>query len=682
MFRRIILLLVVFISQYSFACGPTYPASFLGGDRSNIYINAVVRCELLGSKFYQEVSNHQFKESTLSTVEADLLDFEDFLKGKNLSVAESQKLILKYKQFAKDCRNGLKVSWDQNIPGIDEFILYLKGAYELKLNGESYPKSWTKLLALPKDQKQYRAIWVYYTTGNYTRSDSDRIYCYNKVRSLNIAGYHDRLGLAYISYWSAFKYTIDAFLKTESCIKAIYFYGLENTDYQYTRWQRDIINEYSLFISKLPKKELDVIAVSAIGREVLLTVVAGNEYNAIDYNYIFSLLDDGKPIKSAGLAAWTAYSMGKYELSARFVKMAVDDDILGLWIKSRLAIRNGKPKMAVLLLKKWLLVYKKLSKNLPSNPELAELSFSLGQENKVGLSFIVHGELGLVSITNHDFLKAMHLFVKGGSGIDACLVAEQCLEIDALRQYVDQYPNAHSMLSNILSNRYFRQGEYELAYRYSTLPQKKLILKFKGLLEDGSNLELSGNQRGLAYYNAAKIVRYEGMDFAGTLFAPDFAITQGHFSSIGIPDDWHKKFGFTGNLDMWKYSDKRFHYRYQASDLMYKAVELSDSRALKAMAAYCGGMFVQSRDPKFANKYYKALVKSKCGVLSDAADARRWFPITISEYVKGGPVSVPVSLEKEFKNRKSVTVDSLEILVRDLNFSCHYFEYYQKKKKL
>jgi len=676
MFRKVILILVVLISQSSMACSPCFPPSFLDGDQPSGACDVIHRYELLGRSFFPEVAEQKYESVNISTVTADVLDFKDFLTQKKLSLVEQERVLKKYRQFAEDCRNMKPVSWNFELDGIEEFILYLTGVRELKLDGESYPKSWLKLLALPIEKRQYRTIWVYYMTANFTKSDEDRVSCYQKVRELNTAGFRDRLGLAFASYKSALKYVDDVILKTEACVKAVYFYGLQDN----SSAQEEIELLYSKFVSKLSSAELTTLAANALGREVLLTIASKQIRRYQKYKVsVLAILESIKdmPIKSAGLAAWVAYADGHYKLSERFLAMASEHDLLALWVGARLATRDGKKQEATRLLKKWLAVFKASKASEPAEADLNGFSVGVGQWTDVDLPFVVYGELGLISISNRDFLQAMHIFMEGGAKHDACMVAEQCLSVEALRKYVDQYQQP--ALRDVLSKRLFRLGRYQLAYKYSEDSDKKEILRFESLLKMAGSQECGRNEKALAYYNAGKILRRRGMEFSGTLFAPDYAVVDGNIAYAMIGEDWQKKFGLDLKTSDWLYSDKRFHYRYKAADLMWKAVELADSAALKAMAAYCGGRFIAPRDKQMADKYYKALVDSRCGQLSDAANATHWFPITIVQSYGKTIVEIPEALEVEFKSLKPSTIAELEKLVNSLKFKLSYFEYYQKK---
>ena len=76
--------------------------------------------------------------------------------------------------------------------------------------------------------------------------------------------------------------------------------------------------------------------------------------------------------------------------------------------------------------------------------------------------------------------------------------------------------------------------------------------------------------------------------------------------------------------------DKRFHYRYTASDLMWECAQLlPDNDPLLASALYLGGDWHRNRDSEYADKFYQALVR-RCAKLpiGQQADQKRWFPTT------------------------------------------------------
>jgi hypothetical protein len=73
---------------------------------------------------------------------------------------------------------------------------------------------------------------------------------------------------------------------------------------------------------------------------------------------------------------------------------------------------------------------------------------------------------------------------------------------------------------------------------------------------------------------------------------------------------------------------ERWHYRYIASDLLWRAAALlPDQTDAKARVLLEAGNWLKYTYPKAADRYYKALVR-KCDQteIGRAAKAQRWFP--------------------------------------------------------
>jgi hypothetical protein len=73
---------------------------------------------------------------------------------------------------------------------------------------------------------------------------------------------------------------------------------------------------------------------------------------------------------------------------------------------------------------------------------------------------------------------------------------------------------------------------------------------------------------------------------------------------------------------------QRYHYRYQAADLAWRAAALlPDQELLTSEVLWRAGRWLAARDPKAADRFYKALVR-RCGEtpLGAAAKRARWFP--------------------------------------------------------
>lgn len=238
-------------------------------------------------------------------------------------------------------------------------------------------------------------------------------------------------------------------------------------------------------------------------------------------------------------------------------------------------------------------------------------------------------------------------------------------------------------LAFLLARRYARSGDWEKALKY--YPKKESVAravittvsydtvyenidpgqKMKELrdqLIQANNNANDARLRAKAYYEAGIIMRKYGMEIMGTELEPDSYVTKGQFSEYGsmeqrfalLNDNLSNdpKDGFAGTkkrrsklrnerdffsgseeeekLALASYPDpnKRWHYRYKAADLMWKASKLlPDNDGLKAKALCYGGRFMKVIDQQRANKFYKELIKT-CGntALGKEAHKIHWFP--------------------------------------------------------
>lgn len=250
----------------------------------------------------------------------------------------------------------------------------------------------------------------------------------------------------------------------------------------------------------------------------------------------------------------------------------------------------------------------------------------------------------------------------------------------------------YQALAHLLARKFVREGQWEKAiefmpetYAYfstDVVPDafgvlnysqksekinlKEKVKELQGLLKTAENKVLPVKQRAKAYYEAGVLVRTIGMELTGTELDPDgftfsgsyeyfdamihrFAIMtkQAQKSYVGWQDDYIKEIKakrdemskkrdyFFGGADeelravsSLPTPNLRYHYRYKAAQLHWKAAELlPDNDELKAKALFTGGTYIKVLDPKEAEKFYKALVKN-CPETKLGEEARKlkWFP--------------------------------------------------------
>ena len=125
------------------------------------------------------------------------------------------------------------------------------------------------------------------------------------------------------------------------------------------------------------------------------------------------------------------------------------------------------------------------------------------------------------------------------------------------------------------------------------------------------------------------------MELIGTEVGPDWAIYEGTYE-VGVgfqtrtnttvlppsQDELERIRSHSAN------PEKRFHYRYQAAELAWKAAGLMpNNNETTANVLYTAGSWLKYADPQAADLFYKALVnRCRKTPLGDLADRKRWFP--------------------------------------------------------
>jgi hypothetical protein len=85
--------------------------------------------------------------------------------------------------------------------------------------------------------------------------------------------------------------------------------------------------------------------------------------------------------------------------------------------------------------------------------------------------------------------------------------------------------------------------------------------------------------------------------------------------------------------------NERFHYRYYAAELAWEATQLlPNNDENTAYILWTAGSWLKARNPQFADRFYKALVR-RCRrtSLGAEADRIRWFPKEIPGAVEAAP---------------------------------------------
>jgi hypothetical protein len=172
-------------------------------------------------------------------------------------------------------------------------------------------------------------------------------------------------------------------------------------------------------------------------------------------------------------------------------------------------------------------------------------------------------------------------------------------------------------------------------------------------LKDGANEKLSKAERAHAWFTAAWLARYDGMELMGTEVAPDAFADSGSFEFPDLAKQRRSGFYQQVSYDTdgnqkkknvpipLKASQKeiqrltankiepdiRFHYRLIAGALAIKAAALlPDNSEELADVVNQAGLWVKDRDEKIGNRYYQ-IIERRCAKtkIGQADMVKHWF---------------------------------------------------------
>lgn len=627
---------------------------------------------------YYQWYSFQYDETVWQTLEADLLDLSIALEKQGKSEKNSDRVIEEYKKARlaivrlQKSNSGsatnerpIEVVIPAGIP--DEFSMYLQGAVVFH-RGETDKAiaAWTDILALPRAGRHYRSTWTAFMLGKAmmgTRPD-EAVEWFRRVRQYAGQGYADSLGLVSASLgWEA-RLALDGGRINEAI--ALYFEQWKAGDYTATM---SLNIAAARAVASAPDM-LETFARNEVTRKVVtayITSMGGPSFYGSGDIRSESLIKWLTAVEKSGVEtvneadrfACGAYQTGEYSLARRWADLAPSDAPMAKWVRAKLFMRDGKLKEASQELAGIASGYPEFGP--PEKDISSGVSYDFTSDP---MSSRVRGELGAILLSRKEFTSALDALLRGGHWIDASYVAEKVLSIEELLKYVTQvWPEKMPVVSvrpqedylhsifeysrkeegtrenirYLLARRLARLARFDEARPFYPETWRPWFDAYAGALKTAVNGK-SDAVKSRAYWTAACIARYRGMELLGTEEAPDWkCLYDGLFqgdSAAGIRKESSKVAG--GSREEWIRSEtnsagtggKRFHYRYIAADYAWKAASLlPDQDNDKARILCSAGIWLKGSDPKGADKFYKELVR-RCGrtALGREADAKRWFP--------------------------------------------------------
>lgn len=673
MFKKLLLPSVisatVFVQPVQ-ACGPFFQPSYMEEIKPyNVYLHRYNTWT-----FFVESVDDLFKGTPIyrNGTDSETGEKQDFAAAvkkhfPKMPEAEQQKLVKQYLDFLKDFECGNKKAKDYPaLPAeLDEFRLYHAGWEELETRTK-YPENWKKLIALSPERRHFRTTWVLYMLGNL---DKANIHAHAATcRKAVDAGFADTLGVGWASYKQEIRYGSDPVKTIRAVIEAQR--GTEENMVRFLIDYNPKFANYSDMFKHLSEAEYYQLLNDPVCREFMLIHdlhLSRFLPRSVDYKF-----------RSIDILAYRAWELGKLKQAKEYLVKLEKPTLLSLFIEADMALYYGNITLAAEKLRQWLKMAEKIKTKSGLDQLRRSPCYEEDEDECLRWKNEIYGRLGHTMVMKRDFMNAARFFYESGQGEhDLPYIAERFLSLDQLMEFTDSIaadaekkdntkyskPWMARQMIHLTARRAFREGKIEIAKKYMPDSYKVYLEQYLNFLAAGRNEKLGKNERAIALYNAAKIMRYRGMELCGTEDAPDFYVFDGDFAPgyvRGYQDCYLCKYDLV--FGSWTFCPKhvqertwnpglravknyltvplhqRFHYRYLAAELALEAGELAEDQELRALIHLFGGECLRRTSAREADIFYKRLVlRSRKTKLAKAADRACWFP--------NGPYS-PI-LEKE-----------------------------------
>ena len=619
-------------------------------------------------------------DTVVFTASSDASDYQAALDSGKVSTADKKEALAIHRKARDIIANANEGTKDAALPVevASEFADYHQGALGMKTGDAAVARvAWEKLLARPAAERKYRSTWATYMLAKLALDQKNypqAIQLFQQTRELAKQGFADSLGLAADSYgWqaraelelgqahqAAEHYLTQLALGDTSAVVSL---KLLVPDRQAAVYQEvhdaaaDATTKAAYQVDSTEKALALAAADPLLSRLVTAHVLAleptddsadKNQADSREARWLAALEKSRiKPVPDAENVGWISYSIGKYADAARWLKLSTGTTPMALWLKGKLALRDGKVDAAAT----------SLSQALQGLKEPQELENSVTERDAGLPRDELAGELGLILLSKNDFVQALEVLLNSSYWADAGYVAERLLTTDELLDFTKKHfpltsapakpkppqsidaedtPSDNtSRFHSLVARRLVREDKYDLARPYFTEEMQKILDDYTAALKAAGNASSSKANRASAFFHAAWIARYDGMELMGTDGGPDGGTVAGDFAlpnvamarltgkphvdedvqqvdaaeplAFAIPvTPMEKKRLAATQLN----PERRFHYRHVAAGLAWKAAELlPDNFEETADVLNTAGEWLRDRHEKASQRFMKAIIQ-------------------------------------------------------------------------
>ena len=556
---------------------------------------------LLGLKMAAPAAAAPTTTATAAALEAEAQDLQSALQAAKRDAAQMRDALAGYRALRQamaaaapgrpfDLKPHQKTL--EALPA--EFTMHLEGA-AVDLSGDTTHalERWGAVLTLPEGERRHRSVWASFMIGRRcAESDPERARIFlAECRRLAASGFADPLGLSAESLaWQA-----RAELASGEPRQAL-LHALEQ--------------------GRLPGRAVDL----ALLRRACEALAAGSAEDLADLAQdpfcrpalsAYALAGGAKGdfagawLKAVGAAelkpqpaeaedlAWLAYNLGDVTGASRWLALAAPPGAAGRWLETKLLLRGGQADRAVEKLEA-------LRRELGAD-EMWESAAPSGAAMQFSPRRAVCAELVALRLARGQHVEALALTLESGEWPETARLAERTLPVagveDFLRQHEKDLGAARARLAALLARRLMREGQYARARSYFVLAGASVLPELDRFLRAQRIIAAPGVADALragALFQSAQILHDHGRELLAAE-APGSAANAGSELAAGM---------------MWACAGL-----------------LPDNEPLLAAALWRGGRYVAARDPRRADKFYKALAR-RCAKLpsGQCAVKAHWLP--------------------------------------------------------
>ena len=548
-----------------------------------------------------------------------------------------------------------------------EFGLYLKGAILWK-SGRPQPaaEAWRAVLALPAGERRRRSTWAAFMAGKalMAADPAQAVALFEQTRALAGQGFADPLRLATESLgWQA---RVEMDRGDPVAAARLYFEQYQKgSESQRSAAALSLNLLCSKCVAKDPEMGKALIAdplARDIGVAWLVSHFDRPRWSLSDSDHrtecsqtwLNALRQSGEDVPDplAERLAYLAYGIGRFDEARHWLSLVGKPTSRGQWVQAKILLRDGKIDEALAILRS-------IRDDAP-----VVCPFGYWAIRETGAGPAINAEIGALELGRGEYPSALDSFLRGPAWEDAAYVADRVLSADELEVFLSQRrnfpltPEKTNDLRGLLSRRFTRAQKWDKALEYCPTQWAESLKRYKDNLLEARDAAQSKRDRAVHLFEAAKVARVDGMEIMGTEVAPDWTVYEGRLDRYSHSGpNWEPgppyppRFAAAAprfedlNANLRKVlsatddekqrvlrsapsPDRRFHYRWVASDLAWQASKLlPDNDPFLAQVLYHGGYWIMLRDDAGADKFYQALVR-RCSRLpvGQEADTLRWFP--------------------------------------------------------